>query len=205
MACVKRGPDQRDSFKSVVFRSNTNSNFCSYASSSFLVNDLTTLCSWNHSLVSTAKQFWKKMSVRIRKEVAIELIFCYSCNKITKTWIQISHLNWFCFFSSISHQMMVSRSKGKWYKHPEPKKFALNLELETIQISTNNVQTVILCLSCFITTVFYWLHPHSWLTFVARYFWINQHQPLEYYLLSCYLFGSDNVLARFLLQLNYII
>ena len=31
---LKRGPDQRDSFKSVVFRSNTNSNFCS-----FLVND----------------------------------------------------------------------------------------------------------------------------------------------------------------------
>ena len=39
-------------------------------------------------------------------------------------------------------------------KHPEPKKFALNLELEIIQILTNDVQTFILCLSYIITTVF---------------------------------------------------
>ena len=29
----------------------------------------------------------------------------YSCNKITKTWIQITRQNWFDFFSNISHQM----------------------------------------------------------------------------------------------------
>ena len=30
-----------------------------------------------------------------------------SCNKITKTWIQIFRQNWFDFFSNISHQMMM--------------------------------------------------------------------------------------------------
>ena len=31
-------------------------------------------------------------------------LFCfYSCNNITKTWIQISCQNWFGFFSNISH------------------------------------------------------------------------------------------------------
>ena len=31
----------------------------------------------------------------------------YSCNKITKTWIQISHQNWNGFFSNASHQIMI--------------------------------------------------------------------------------------------------
>ena len=33
----------------------------------------------------------------------------YSCNKITKTWIQISRQNWKDFYSNISHQRLVSR------------------------------------------------------------------------------------------------
>ena len=33
------------------------------------------------------------------------------------------------------------------------KKFALNLQLQTIQILTNDVQVLILCLSYYITTV----------------------------------------------------
>ena len=42
----------------------------------------------------------------------------YSCNKITKTWIQISSQNWFGIFSNVCHQMtfwlipIVSRSKS---------------------------------------------------------------------------------------------
>ena len=31
----------------------------------------------------------------------------YSCNKITKTWIQISRQSWIGFFSNISHQRMI--------------------------------------------------------------------------------------------------
>ena len=51
----------------------------------------------------------------------------YSCNKITKTWIQISRQNWNYFFSNISHQKViklttiVSRSKTKWHRHPKNK------------------------------------------------------------------------------------
>ena len=40
-----------------------------------------------------------------------------------------------------------------WYKPPKVEKFALNLQLQTIQILTNDVHMVILCLSYFITTV----------------------------------------------------
>ena len=39
------------------------------------------------------KEFWSLMR--------------YSCNKITKTWIQISRQNWNCFFSNIHRQMMI--------------------------------------------------------------------------------------------------
>jgi hypothetical protein len=30
-----------------------------------------------------------------------------SCNKITKTWIQISLQNWFIYFSNLCHQLMI--------------------------------------------------------------------------------------------------
>ena len=62
----------------------------------------------------------------------------YSCNKITKTWIQISGQNWFGTFSNISHQMtywlipIVSRTD---YGRP-----------------VRNSQHI-LCVSYFITTV----------------------------------------------------
>ena len=48
---------------------------------------------------------------------------------------------------------MDFRSKSKPYKHQKVKKFALNLQLQTIQILTNDVQMLILCISYFITTV----------------------------------------------------
>ena len=62
------------------------------------------------------------------------------------------------FFSNINHQMsqltpIVSRAKSKWYKPQKIKKLALNLQLLTVQILTNDVQVPILCLSYFITTV----------------------------------------------------
>ena len=40
-----------------------------------------------------------------------------------------------------------------WYKPKKVKKLALNSQLLTFQILTNDVQVVILCLSYFITTV----------------------------------------------------
>ena len=60
---------------------------------------------------------------------------------------------------NISHQMMisltpiVSRAKSKWYKPKKVQKLALNSQLLAVQILTNDVQVLILCLSYFITTV----------------------------------------------------
>ena len=48
---------------------------------------------------------------------------------------------------------MGSRAKRKWYKPKKVKKLALNSQLLTVQILTNDVQVLILCLSYFITTV----------------------------------------------------
>ena len=81
----------------------------------------------------------------------------YSCNKITKTWIQISRQNQNVFFLNIIHQRMiwqtpiVSISKTKWYKQQKNKKLTLNSLLQTYQILT----MIIFCLSYFITTVCY--------------------------------------------------
>ena len=49
--------------------------------------------------------------------------------------------------------MIVSRAKSKWFKPKKVKKLALNSQLLTFQILTNDVQMLILCLSYFITTV----------------------------------------------------
>ena len=58
---------------------------------------------------------------------------------------------------------IVSRAKNKWFKAKKVKKLALNLQLLTVQILTNDVQVLILCLFYFITTVigFYELHIAS--------------------------------------------
>ena len=40
-----------------------------------------------------------------------------------------------------------------WYKSKKVKKLALNLQLLTVQILTNDVQVLLLCLSYFVTTV----------------------------------------------------
>ena len=80
-----------------------------------------------------------------------------SYNKITIIQIQISRQNWNGFFKNISHQMMlylttiVSRAKKKWFKAKKVKKLALNSQLLAVQILTNDVQVLILCLSYFIT------------------------------------------------------
>ena len=50
---------------------------------------------------------------------------------------------------------IVSKAKSKWYKPKKVKKLALNAQLLIVQILTNDVQVLNLCLSYFITTVFY--------------------------------------------------
>ena len=50
---------------------------------------------------------------------------------------------------------IISRAKSKWYKPKKGKKLALNSQLLTVQILTNNVQVLILCLFYSITTVPY--------------------------------------------------
>jgi hypothetical protein len=49
--------------------------------------------------------------------------------------------------------MIVSRSKIKWYKFQKVKKYALSSQLKTFQFLKNDVQVLILCLSCF--TMYY--------------------------------------------------
>jgi hypothetical protein len=80
----------------------------------------------------------------------------YSCNKITTTQIQISRQNWNGFYSNLSHltdSNIVSRAKSKWYKPKKSRNWQWNSQLLTVQILTNDVQVLILCLSYFITTV----------------------------------------------------
>ena len=66
-----------------------------------------------------------------------------SCNNITATLIQISHL-FFGFFSKTNHQVtilltpIVSRSKSKCYKAQKIQKCALNSQLQALQILTND-------------------------------------------------------------------
>ena len=100
---------------------------------------------------------WRKWFGRKKSLTACLLTVVLKCGserkkisgtvKITKTWIQIFRLNWFGIFSNISHQMLfwiipiVSWSKSNRYKHQKIKKYALNLQLQTIQILTNDVQT----------------------------------------------------------------
>ena len=48
---------------------------------------------------------------------------------------------------------IVSRAKSIWGNPKKGKKLALNSYLLTVQILTNDVQVLILCLSYFITTV----------------------------------------------------
>ena len=48
---------------------------------------------------------------------------------------------------------IVSRAKSKCFKPKKGKKLALNLQLLTLQILTNDVKVLILCLCYFVTTV----------------------------------------------------
>ena len=48
---------------------------------------------------------------------------------------------------------IVSRAKSKFYTSKKVKELLLNSPLLTVQILTNDVQMLILCLSYFITTV----------------------------------------------------
>ena len=60
------------------------------------------------------------------------------------TLIQISRPFYFGFFSKNNHQMItsltpiVSRSKNKWYRAQKVQKFALNSQLQALQILTDD-------------------------------------------------------------------
>ena len=91
---------------------------------------------------------WAKITINILCIALLETPPCatsiYSCNNITTTLIQISHLFYFGFFSQTNHQMIieltpiVSRSKSKWYKVQKVQKYALNSQLQALQILTND-------------------------------------------------------------------
>ena len=49
--------------------------------------------------------------------------------------------------------LLLPRAKGNCYKRKKIKKLALNSQLLTLQILSNDVQVLILCLFYFITTV----------------------------------------------------
>ena len=54
---------------------------------------------------------------------------------------------------------LIFRAKSKWYEPKKVKKLASNSQLLTVQILTNDVQVLILCLSYFITTLQMVLRP----------------------------------------------
>ena len=60
----------------------------------FSWSDKSSVCSWTPKTVKELNTF--NLQIRL----------LYSCNKITTTWIQISHQNWNGFFSNASHQIM---------------------------------------------------------------------------------------------------
>ena len=81
----------------------------------------------------------------------------YSCKNITTTLIQISHLFYFGFFSKTNHQMIIwltpifSSLKCKWYKAAQKvQKYALNLQLQALQILPNDDEVEIWSLSSFL-------------------------------------------------------
>ena len=72
------------------------------------------LCSWQKARISTLtttmpeKPFqikWKQVAVVQR--AVLDLQLWYSCNNITKTLIQISHLFYIAFFPKTNHQMII--------------------------------------------------------------------------------------------------
>ena len=79
----------------------------------------------------------------------------------------------------------MSKSKSKWYKHQKNKKFASNLQLQTIQFLTNNVQMLILCLSYLITTVPYLLRYLPLWYLVSLYQLAFTKCIKQYLLLTC--------------------
>ena len=75
----------------------------------------------------------------------------YSCNKITTTQIPISRQNWNGFFSNLTPWFNWQKASG--IKPKKVKKLASNSQVLTVQILTNDVHVLILCLFKFFTTV----------------------------------------------------
>ena len=59
------------------------------------------------SISSDYFQYMIVFVISNQKMIFIWMTNCYSCNKITKTWIQISRQNWNGYFSNASHQIMI--------------------------------------------------------------------------------------------------
>ena len=69
----------------------------------------------------------------------------------------------FCSFPELFQDKLIpidTRTKNRWYKSKTVKKFALDSQLLTVQILTNDVQVLISCPSYFITTVPYDRYGH---------------------------------------------
>ena len=85
-----------------------------------------------------------KMEFQVFLHFPKELSYGYSCNNITTTLIQISRLFYFGFFSKTNHQIIIKstpivfRSKSKWYKAQKVQKYALNSQLQALQILSND-------------------------------------------------------------------
>ena len=60
----------------------------------------------------------------------------YSCNKITKTWSQISHQDWNGFFSNIRHQRMIQLTPTVFRSKTKPcKKLEIDFKSKTTHLS----------------------------------------------------------------------
>ena len=128
-------------------------------------------------------QIWQKI-----------ITYLYSCDKIITIQIQISRENWNYFFSNNGHHMMiyrttiVFRAKIKWYKPKKAKKLILNSHLLTVQILTNDVQVLILCLSYLLLYYFctylniYTIFARTHILWLDFFCWILSSIQIKYYL-----------------------
>ena len=79
--------------------------------------------------------------------------WCYSCNKITTIWIQISCQNWYGFFSNANELQKFLDKKPSHINAKKNKKLALKLGIQTYQILTNDDEVCIPSLSSILLAV----------------------------------------------------
>ena len=124
-------------------------NFFAHFANIFSIHHLVFALSGCDFFITYAKN--RNFCVKINEKEQI----CYSCNKITKTWIQISRLYWFWFFLKYKPSDDDSADSNIFLVLKVTKSHEISIKFRITDCSnlSDNVQMLIFCLSYFITTV----------------------------------------------------